>query len=180
MLTNSSPHVREKALSCPEPLLWLPGRGYDPGRSSPGSPRPLLPRRCRPWPARNLARKRRQPGQRLSLESTSITRAENAGRAIGPGGSVGSGPVVPGPRGAGKASTVSWHRCGAGCFGTPTSPSSTAPTMAGIACRPACWPRRCCSTPATRWSDAEAKARADFDIRWKSLPPATTGGGLGD
>ncbi len=27
--------------------------------------------------------------------------------------------------------------------------------------------------------DAEAKARADFDIRWKSLPPATTGGGLG-
>ena len=29
-------------------------------------------------------------------------------------------------------------------------------------------------------SDAEAKARADFDIRWKSLPPATTGGGLGD
>ena len=29
-------------------------------------------------------------------------------------------------------------------------------------------------------SDAEAKARADFDIRWKSLPSATIGGGLGD
>ena len=29
-------------------------------------------------------------------------------------------------------------------------------------------------------SDAEAKGRADFDIRWKSLPPATTGGGVGD
>ena len=29
-------------------------------------------------------------------------------------------------------------------------------------------------------SDAEAKARADFDLRWKSLPPATTGGGVGD
>ena len=29
-------------------------------------------------------------------------------------------------------------------------------------------------------SDAEAKARADFDIRWKSLPSATTGGGVGD
>ena len=29
-------------------------------------------------------------------------------------------------------------------------------------------------------SDAEAKARADFDIRWKSLPPATTGGGSGN
>ena len=28
-------------------------------------------------------------------------------------------------------------------------------------------------------SDAEAKARADFDLRWKSLPPATTGGALG-
>ena len=28
-------------------------------------------------------------------------------------------------------------------------------------------------------SDAEAKARADFDLRWKSLPPATTGGGPG-
>ena len=29
-------------------------------------------------------------------------------------------------------------------------------------------------------SDADAKARADFDIRWKSLPSATTGGGVGD
>ena len=29
-------------------------------------------------------------------------------------------------------------------------------------------------------SDAEAKARADFDIRWKSLPSATTKGGVGD
>ena len=28
-------------------------------------------------------------------------------------------------------------------------------------------------------SDAEAKARADFDIRWKSLPSATTGVALG-
>ena len=28
-------------------------------------------------------------------------------------------------------------------------------------------------------SDAEAKARADFDLRWKSLPSATTGGGPG-
>ena len=29
-------------------------------------------------------------------------------------------------------------------------------------------------------SDAEAKARAGFDIRWKSLPPATTEGGVED
>ena len=28
--------------------------------------------------------------------------------------------------------------------------------------------------------DAVAKARADFDLRWKSLPPATTWGGVGD
>ena len=53
------------------------------------------------WP-RNLAGKWRQPGQRLYLESTSIARAENAGRAIGPEGTLGSGPAVPGPRGAGK------------------------------------------------------------------------------
>ena len=35
---------------------------------------------------------------------------------------------------------------------------------AGTACRPACWPRRCCCRQGQR---AEAKARADFDIRWK-------------
>ena len=52
--------------------------------------------------ARNLAGKWRQPGQRLYLESTSIARAENARRAFGPEGTLGSGPAVPGPRGAGK------------------------------------------------------------------------------
>ena len=32
MLTTSSPHVREKALSCPGalPVVWLPARGYGP------------------------------------------------------------------------------------------------------------------------------------------------------
>ena len=39
--------------------------------------------------------------------------------------------------------------------------------MAGTACRPACWRRPSCSSPTTKVSDAEAKARADFDIRWK-------------
>ena len=62
---------------------------------------------------------------------------------------------------------VSSRRCVAACFGTPTSPSSTAPTMAGIACPPACWPRRSCFQSHDKFSDAEAKARADFDIRWK-------------
>ena len=35
---------------------------------------------------------------------------------IGPEGTLGSGPAVPGPR-HGKASTVPRHRCGAGCSG---------------------------------------------------------------
>ena len=62
---------------------------------------------------------------------------------------------------------VSSRRCGAGCSETPSSPNSTAPTTAGTACRPACWRRRCCSSPHDKVSDAEAKARADFDLRWK-------------
>ena len=66
----------------------------------------------------------------------------------------------------GTPSTVCWRRCGAGCSGTPISPGSTAPTTAGTACRPACWPRPCSSVPR-KVSDAEAKARADFDLRWK-------------
>ena len=40
-------------------------------------------------------------GQRLYLGLTSIAGAENAGRAFGPEGSLGSGPVVSGPRGEG-------------------------------------------------------------------------------
>ena len=34
-------------------------------------------------------------------------------------------------------------------FRDADSPSSTAPTTAGTACRPACWRRRCCSSPTT-------------------------------
>ena len=67
----------------------------------------------------------------------------------------------------GKASTACRPRCGAGCSGTPISPSSTALTTAGTACRPACWRRCCCSSPHDKVSDAEAKAQADFDLRWK-------------
>ena len=51
---------------------------------------------------RSLAGKWREPGKRLYLGSTSVARAENAGRAFGPEGTLGSGPAVPGPRGAGK------------------------------------------------------------------------------
>ena len=42
---------------------------------------------------------------------------------------------------------------------------STAPTTAGIACRPAC--SALLLQTHDKVSDAEAKARADFDIRWK-------------
>ena len=115
-----------------------------------------------------------------------MARAENAGRAFGPGGSPGSGPVVPGPCGAGRL---------------PRSDGVTAgPVVPGRRFRGVLLPRQRpgqrAAQPAGRGpplprgqalllqsrdkvGDAGAKARADFDIRWKSLPPATTGGGLG-
>ena len=51
--------------------------------------------------------------------------------------------------------------------GTRISPSSTARTTAGTVCRPACWRRRLLLQSHDKVSDAEAKARADFDLRWK-------------
>ena len=56
-------------------------------------------------------------------------------------GTLGSGPVVPGRCGAGHLLRSDGITAGAGCSGTPTSRRSTAPTTAGTACRPACWPR---------------------------------------
>ena len=47
-------------------------------------------------------------------------------------------------------SNPSLTHCGAGCSGTQISPRSTAPTTAGTACRPACWPLPSCSSPTTR------------------------------
>ena len=51
-------------------------------------------------------------GERPYLGSTSIARAENAGRAIGPEGPLGSGPDVPGPRGAGNRASEPVSRPG--------------------------------------------------------------------
>ena len=103
-----------------------------------------------------------------------MVRAENAGRAFEPEGTLGSGPVVPGP-------------CGAGTF------YGLMASLRGRLFRDADFAAFYCpdngrdSVPPSlllqshdKVSDAEAKARADFDIRWKSLPPATTGGGVGD
>ena len=82
----------------------------------------------RPVVHQKRGRKLASPGGQLCLRHQEIARAEDAGRTI----------RSEGPR------------CVAACFGTPTSPSSTAPTTAGIAYGPACWPRRSCSSPTTR------------------------------
>ena len=47
------------------------------------------------------------------------------------------------------------------------SPNCTAPTTGGTAYRRVCWQLRCFFRHYDRVSDAEAKQRADFDIRWK-------------
>ena len=62
-----------------------------------------------------------------------------------------------GPRGAGYGC---WPRCGAACSGTLISPDSCADNGRS-ACRPAAAP----APSHDKVSDAEAKARADFDIR---------------
>ena len=67
----------------------------------------------------------------------------------------------------GTPSTVCWPHCGAGCSETPISPSSTAPTTAGTACRPGLLATALLLQSHDKVSDAEAKARADFDLRWK-------------
>ena len=105
----------------------------------------------RPVVHQKRGRKLASPGGRLCLRHQEIARAEDAGRAIrseGPRCVAGCIRI----RWAGTPSMVCWTRCVAACCGTPTSPGSTAPTTAGIACRPACWPRRSCSSP-TRQGD---------------------------
>ena len=109
-------------------------------------------------------------GERLYLGSTRIARAEHAGRAIGPEGPLGSGPVVPGPRGAGKllwrigvlaslrgrlfrdAEFAEFYCPDNGRDSMPPSQLATALLLQSH----------------DRVSDAEAQARADFDLRWKA------------
>ena len=115
---------------------------------------------------RMRGRKLASPGGQLCLRHQEIARAEDAGRAIrseGPRCVAGCIRI----RWAGTPSMVCWPRCGASCSGTPSSPSSTAPTTAGAACRPACWRTALLLQSHDKVSDAEAKARADFDLRWK-------------
>ena len=108
-------------------------------------------------------------GERLYLGSTSIAREEHAGRAFGPEGPLGSGPVVSGPRGAGK---LLW-RIGvlaslrgrlfrdadfAGFYCPDNGRDSVPPSLLATALL---------LQSHDRVSDAEAQAWADFDLRWK-------------
>ena len=80
---------------------------------------------------------------------------------------MGSGPVVSGLRGQGHllrfAASLRYQLC-------DTSRDLLSETMAGTACRPACWPSALLLQTYDKVSDAEAKARADFDIRWPKSP----------
>ena len=75
--------------------------------------------------------------------------------------------VVSGPRGAGHLLRFCWHHCGAGCSGTRISPSSTAPDNGRDSVPPSLLATALLLQTHDKVSDAEAKARADFDLRWK-------------
>ena len=64
-------------------------------------------------------------------------------------------------------STVYWPRCGANCSGTSILPSSTAPDNGRESVPPSLLATALLLQTHDKVSDAEAKARADFDIRWK-------------
>ena len=109
-------------------------------------------------------------GERLYLGSTSEARAEHAGRAIGPEGPLGSGPVVSGPRGAGK---LLWR---IGVLASLRGRLFRGADFAGFYCpdngRDSVPPSQLATAlllqSHDRVSDAEAQAWADFDLRWKA------------
>ena len=107
---------------------------------------------------------------------TSVARTENAGRAVGQKGVSGKRTGCTWTTWGGKPSTVCWPRCGADCSVTLISPSSTAPTTAGIASRPACWRWPSCSSPTTM--------RKGRRLRWVTITPpvlqARVGYGVGN
>ena len=91
---------------------------------------------------------------------------------------MGSGPVVPGPRGESFYGLLALMRGRlfrdadfAGFYCPDSGRDSVPPSLLATALL---------LQSHDKVSDAEAKARADFDLRWKSLPSATIGGGLGD
>ena len=120
-----------------------------------------------PRMARSLAGKWREPGKRLYLGSTSIARAENAGRAFGPEGPVGSGPAVPGPRGAGKLLRPVGLAAGPAAFRDADFVEFYCPDNGRDSVPPSLLATALLLQSHDKVSDAEAKARADFDLRWK-------------
>ena len=115
---------------------------------------------------KNLAGKWRQSGQQLYLESTSIARAENAGRAFGPEGTLGNGPAVPGPRGAGKFLRPVGLDAGR-LFRDADFAKFYCPDNGRDSVPPSLLATALLLQSHDKVSDAEAKARADFDLRWK-------------
>ena len=134
-----------------------------PSRPSCLPTRPSLNRRCN---TRNLAGKWRQPGQRLYLESTRIARAENAGRAIGSAGTLGSGPAV-----LDHVGRESFYGLLASLRGRLFRDADFAefycPDNGRDSVPPSLLATALLLQSHDRVSDAEAKARADFDLRWK-------------
>ena len=116
---------------------------------------------------RNLAGKWPERGERQYLGTSRIARDSSAGGAIGSEGSLGSGPTVSGPRGAGHtfygllaslrgrlfrdADFAEFYCAENGRDSVPPSLLATALLLQNH----------------DKVSDAEAKARADFDLRWK-------------
>ena len=109
-------------------------------------------------------------GERLYLGSTSIAREEHAGRAFGPEGPLGSGPVVSGSCGAGK---LLW-RIGVlaslrgRLFRDADFAEFYCPDNGRDSVPPSLLATALLLQSHDRVSDAEAKARADFDLRWKA------------
>ena len=99
-------------------------------------------------------------GQWLYLGSTSVARTEHAGSSDRTRGVSGKRTGCIWTMSARTPSTVCWPRCGAGCSGTPTSPSSTAPTMAGDSMPPSLLATALLLQSHDKVSDAEPKARA--------------------
>ena len=99
-----------------------------------------------------------------------IARNDSAGRAIRPEGPLGSGPVVPGPRGAGHLLRS------AGITAGPVVPGPVrdadfaefyCPDNGRDSVPPSLLATALLLQSHDKVSDAEAKARADFDLRWK-------------
>ena len=129
--------------------------------------------------ARKLAGNRPDYGEGLYSGQSRLAEQGNAGKAFGPEGPLGSGPVYLDYVGKDTCYGLLASLRGqlfsdddfAEIYGPDNGRDSVPPSLLATALLLQTY---------DKVSDAEAKARADFDIRWKSPPSATTGGGVGD